>query len=172
MKNKVYWFLELRFPKNNLQDWKKTGIDPDEFEWPDRLAFMLSDLQLSTVDDFLGELEELKKSNKIFLMATSSKDGQGIQLKGFMDFDFLSTYFIGFVTCFRKALDFGGEGRAAFISSSLTPDAIMAGFQLVQGEMRSYVCDMPLDPASQEFLRFNEIWDDKIAQEIDEQAGA
>ena len=173
MNNGIFCYLQLRFPEKKLEEWKKAEIQWDEYEWDEDIEYMISDMELSTVEDFLKEMEKVGKGKKKFFAVDYSSDKKELTLKGYFDFDTMSEYMVGWLTMFRKAAEFGADGKAAYISDSgLLDDFIMYAFEIRKGKFKSYICpnypgaeyDEPDNPV---IKKFSTIWSDDIGKEIE-----
>ena len=163
MKDPVYIYIEIEFPENKLVEWKNSALSWDEFEWDEDMEYLISDLELNTVGEFL---EDLKQKKDIFF-TVESKDGEKIKMKAYMGFSELSLYFVGLVSSFRKAGAFGANGKAAFISAAnCQNEFVMFGFILEKDVFHKYSDDVGADPKSETSLAFGKIWNDTMASEI------
>ncbi len=167
----IFCFVQLHFPKNNIADWEQANTTYDEYEWEGNFDYMISDLELSTIKDFIQSQKDLCASGKIFFQTEPSQDGNEIILKGYMDFDTISMQLIGWINLFRKAAEFGAVGKAAFMSDTGWLDPIiMYAFEIKpDGTFHSYICPEYTvdDPESHPQIKeFNTIWNDEIATDI------
>lgn len=167
----TFCFLQLAFPKNNIKEWENAKIAWDEYEWEGGFDYMISDLELSTIKKFIQSQKDLHESSEIFFQMESSQNSNEITLKGYMDFDTLSMELIGWINIFRKAVEFGAIGKAAFISDVGWLDPIiMYAFEIKEGGIFcSYICpeyvvDNP--ESNPQIKEFNRIWSDSIAEDI------